>query len=646
VALAEAAKLIATLDLGGNFVKNIGSADRALGKFDTHIDKSQSKAYQAGQKIGTGIKAGAAIAAVGVGILATEVGRGLQSLVELEQQQAQTNAVLKSTKGAAGISAAAITNLSEKYESLNATIGDEFIRSAENMLLTFTQIKGKAFEPALQAILDINTAMGGGPEGLQKTAIQVGKALNDPAKGLTALTRIGVTFDKGQVKRIKQLQKEGKTYEAQKIILAELNKEFGGSFIAQGKTTAGKVANFNDAIDDLERTLATALLPTVSNVADALGTLLRDPEVIKSTERLGQDIAKLFSKENITNGINALRTGFGLLKDVAGQIASVVGTAVRAFTSLPPEVQKLLVGGFVVNKVTGGLVTDLIEGVAKTALSKIGLMTVQAGVVNVAGGVGTGPGGVPVPGGGAGGLLNTLKSLVLPVTVAAITVEAAGAIANAIDPTATGKGGPGQPNRETLFNRDPRRFDENGRIIQNSVQHGVEAGLPDNLAKSGDIEHLRGAIMRALTEKPTGGGDRGKGSQGDMESRRGQIGDRLAADELAQLKAIETAQFDGADRVKQSVNDVGGDIEQLRGTASTGLNNTSTAARNAGFTAANAAYGAASGIENTIRANRPIINVDVNISATTIEKTVTVTDRNGPTGGSATDDYRNGMGAG
>ena len=75
---------------------------------------------------------------------------GLNSLIKLEQAQAQTAAVLKSTGEAAGINGEQVTALAEKYESLNATIGDEVIRSAENMLLTFTNIKGKAFEPALR----------------------------------------------------------------------------------------------------------------------------------------------------------------------------------------------------------------------------------------------------------------------------------------------------------------------------------------------------------------------------------------------------------------------------------------------------------------------------------------------------------------
>jgi hypothetical protein len=641
VALAEAAKLIATLDLGGNFVKNLGSADRALGKFDSHIDRSQSKAYQAGQKIGTGIKAGAAIAAVGVGILATEVTRGLQSLVELEQQQAQTNAVLKSTKGAAGISAKAVTDLSEKYESLNAIVGDEVIRSTENMLLTFTNVKKQAFEPALQAILDMNTALGKGPEGLTSTAIQVGKALNDPTKGLTALQRVGVTFDKGQVKRIKQLQKEGKTYEAQKIILAELNKEFGGSFLAQGNTTAGKVAKFNDAIDDLERALAETLLPALGNVADALSTFLRDPQTVNDIRNLGRDIGKLFSPANIRQGIDALKTGFQFLKDAAGAISTVVSTAVKAFTSLPPEVQKLLVGGFVVNKLTGGLVTDLIEGVAKTALNKIGLMTVQAGVVNVAGGVG----GVPVPGGGGAAPAGTLASIVssvlgAPGLVAGIAAIGAKAATDAFN---------AQAGTQLQFPAGFAGIPQSLDFIATGIRLLTDGPITTNDdGTQAAVEASRGAIVAAINRIPTGGGDRGPGTQGDMESRRGAIGDALSAAEIG--KQVEQGVGPDIELVRQAVatglDDTTAGLETVRGTVSTGLNNTSTSARNAGFTAANASYGAARGIENTIRANRPIIDVQVNISATTIEKTVTVTDRNGPSGGSATDDYRNGMGAG
>ena len=59
---------------------------------------------------------------------------------------------------------------------------------------------------------------------MTNAAVLVGKALNDPKKGLTALRRVGVQFTDAQEDQIKALVKSGKTMDAQKIILRELAK--------------------------------------------------------------------------------------------------------------------------------------------------------------------------------------------------------------------------------------------------------------------------------------------------------------------------------------------------------------------------------------------------------------------------------------
>src|SRR5260221_6088269 len=112
-------------------------------------------------------------------------------------------------------------------------IDDDVIRSGENMLLTFTNIKGKAFDQASTAALDMATAMNNGAkpsaEQLSKTAIMLGKALNDPITGMGALHKVGVTLDDQQKKQIKTMMAAGDTAGAQGVILKELAKEFGGS---------------------------------------------------------------------------------------------------------------------------------------------------------------------------------------------------------------------------------------------------------------------------------------------------------------------------------------------------------------------------------------------------------------------------------
>ena len=425
MALGETARLIASLELDARkFQKSLKAADASL-------SKTEGRAYHAGQQIGTGIKNGLKVAAAGVGFIAANVALGVDSLIELEKQQAQTNAVIKSTGGIAKVSAADVGRLADKYESLNAIVGDEVIRSGENMLLTFTNIRKKAFEPALAAVLDMNTALGKGPEGLTRTALQVGKALNDPTKGITALRKAGVTFSDAQVKRIKQLQKEGKLYEAQKIILKELNKEFGGSFLAQGNTTAGKVAKFTDAIDDLQRALAEALLPAIGDIADALSELLRDPATQSGIRDLGKDIAGIFSKGNIKAAakiigdvIAAIRDAAPTIKSGLGAAADLIGKVVDAFQKLPPDVQKLAIGALAVNKLTGGLITNLAGALLGGALK-----TITAGNVTVIGASVTGggaPGGAtPVAGGvgKGGGLASTLVKAVSVLFVAELAAE-------------------------------------------------------------------------------------------------------------------------------------------------------------------------------------------------------------------------------
>lgn len=192
-----------------------------------------------------------------------------QSIAEARESQkvnAQTAAVLKSTGNAAKITAGQIGDLATKI-SLKTGIDDEQIQSSENMLLTFTNVRNEVgkgndvFSQATQVVTDMSVALG---QDSKNSAIQLGKALNDPIKGITALQRVGVTFTEQQRKQIETMVKSGHTLDAQKVILKELTKEFGGSAAAQA--TAGEKAKV--AWKNVEEQVGTALLP----VLDKLGT--------------------------------------------------------------------------------------------------------------------------------------------------------------------------------------------------------------------------------------------------------------------------------------------------------------------------------------------------------------------------------------
>ena len=149
MALSDTAKLVASLTLEDKFTKPLAGADKALSGFERHAGTMSKVGDQVSRGLGNLGRNVGLIGAAAAGFLAVQVTAGVSALVRLESAQAQTEAVLKSTKQVAGQTAESIRNLAEKYESLNATIDDKVIQSGENLLLTFTNIRKQAFEPAL-----------------------------------------------------------------------------------------------------------------------------------------------------------------------------------------------------------------------------------------------------------------------------------------------------------------------------------------------------------------------------------------------------------------------------------------------------------------------------------------------------------------
>lgn len=224
------------------------------------IDKIDSKAQKThksfGSMIGTAAKWGAALA-VAVGGIAVA---SMKDAAEAESSLAQLDAVLKSTGSQAGVTRKQLTDMADGLEK-TTKFSAESTQAAQALLLTFTNIGKDVFPEATKTALDMATALGGDAA---SQSIALGKALNDPIKGITALSRVGVSFDDGQKKQIKTMQESGNIMGAQKIILAELAKEFGGSAEAAGKTFAGQLVILKNAVGNVTETLGAALLPKLT----------------------------------------------------------------------------------------------------------------------------------------------------------------------------------------------------------------------------------------------------------------------------------------------------------------------------------------------------------------------------------------------
>jgi phage-related protein len=253
---------------------NTGPAERNLASFKEKAD-SASGGIKGFVKnvltIASGIGV-AQLAADAFGFLKDNLSDLMQQAEESQSVYADTVAAIKSTKGAAGLSAQAVNDLAGKLSMLNA-VDDETIEKGENILLTYTNIGKNVFPDATQAALDLSRRMG---IDLTSAVNLVGKALNDPIQGVTALRRVGVQLSAQQLDQVKRFMAVNDVASAQKIILGELQKEMGGAGAAFASTAQGGIAKAEIALGNLKEAIGGLVLPVVGQLASLLADRLND----------------------------------------------------------------------------------------------------------------------------------------------------------------------------------------------------------------------------------------------------------------------------------------------------------------------------------------------------------------------------------
>lgn len=220
------------------------------------------------------------------GALTAVVKTSIDASSEAADVQAQLGAVLKSTGGIAGVTAQKAVELSKALQK-QTTFGDEAILSAENMLLTFTNIKDNVFPEATKTVLDMSVALG---QDTKNSAIQLGKALNDPILGVTALRKVGVNFTESQRELIKSMVESGDVMGAQKLILKELATEFGGSAQAAADTFGGRMKQLKEIVGDLQEEIGNAFVPVLQSLTEKITPVVNNmiawaqenPELVKN----------------------------------------------------------------------------------------------------------------------------------------------------------------------------------------------------------------------------------------------------------------------------------------------------------------------------------------------------------------------------
>lgn len=228
----------------------------------------------------------AGVAGKAFGFLKSQLEDSIKLAMDHQSIMAQTAQAIKSTGDASGMSASQIDEMATSLSKVTPFSKDT-IQSGQNLLLTFTGIGKQAFPLATKAMIDLSRAMG---QDMKSSAIQLGKAINDPLTGMSALQRVGVTFSATEKEQIKTAMAHNDILGAQKVMLKELNTEFGGSAQAAGKTLAGALAILKNNFNDLKEKVGSAVIPIFSNLVGMINT-----DVMPLFDKLGPVIGGVVS---------------------------------------------------------------------------------------------------------------------------------------------------------------------------------------------------------------------------------------------------------------------------------------------------------------------------------------------------------------
>lgn len=234
----------------------------------------------------------------------------VKSFSESEAVLADLDAVLESTGDTSAKTKQQILGLAESLSKVTQ-FSDETIIRGETILKMFTNIGQDVFPRATRATLDLAQRMG---MDVPAAAKLLGKALDQPGEGFSALAKQTGKFTDAQVAAIKEMAAMGKTGEAQAMVLDLVEKKVGGAAEAFGKTLTGQLAIARNEADEFNESVGGHLVPTLKDLVTEF------PNVAK----VAVGVHESWNKLNISGGelliaVPLIKTAF------AGMGASLLG---------------------------------------------------------------------------------------------------------------------------------------------------------------------------------------------------------------------------------------------------------------------------------------------------------------------------------
>lgn len=283
----------------------------------TILIKAKDQATSVINGIKSSLASFAGVAAAGLG--AALFKGAVEEAQALDVQMRKLEQVIKATGGAAGVTAADINNMFAGEGNAAQ------FRNAAAQLLTFKSVGADVFETTLRLAEDLAES---GFGTLESNAVQLGKALEDPVNGLTALRRSGVSFTESQQLLITQLVETGEKAKAQGVILEAVSGQVGGVASAMEGGLAGSVEKVDASFRQIRENIGAGMLPALTVLASYLSKLSESwAGVTNSANNAGQ-ATQGYSGAAIL--LAKIVGGLGLVFDVAGRYVGAYAAAVGA----------------------------------------------------------------------------------------------------------------------------------------------------------------------------------------------------------------------------------------------------------------------------------------------------------------------------
>lgn len=215
----------------------------------------------------TGASAGAT---AGATALAAALAYSVSEAEEAQVVTAESDQLLANLGNTSTLTAAQLSDLAGEIQGYSG-FSDEAVQSGENMLLSFRNVSAASavqagvFERTTKLGADLATRTGD----VTSAITVLGRAIDDPEKGMSRLRRAGIQLTQAEQDNIKALQAQGDLLGAQQALLDAVDQRVGGLAETYGGTFAGQVDRAKEALGEMAEEVGRGILPILEHFSTA-----------------------------------------------------------------------------------------------------------------------------------------------------------------------------------------------------------------------------------------------------------------------------------------------------------------------------------------------------------------------------------------